>query len=710
MPYKLTITIAGLILLVEGLIGTGIYVLWASLDPIRQSLLAQALDEQSIGLAILFAVLLAALVGTIAHRFFAFYVTPVQRLSETVRVIAEVNAAHRAQDGGAAEVAHLSRSINALAERHQALQRDIEVRIAAANARLQEEKNRLAALMSEFTQGVVVCNQHGRILLYNHRARRMFNPLRASAQGALIGLGRSIYGIADRGLVIHSLESIVTRLARGDANPMAQFVLSAPGGQLLRAQMAPIVNGERHVDGFVLSLENVTDTIAEGSKRDVATLMLMESSRGALGNIRAAIETLLEYPDMALEKREQFTAIIRQEALSLSRRLDASMEEFAAYLKAQWPLETMLARDLVSAVQRQLQDRFAIASSLQAPDEALWIKVESYSVAHALLWVAHRIRVELEVGTIEFRLTAAGRFVRCDIGWHGRMIDVDTARGWEHHSLLVLGEGSPLTLREVAERHGGEVWFQADRDAGYAFLRLLLPTSTAETIEEAPPLPGERPEYYDFDLFNQPGQTPELDETPLANLLYTVFDTETTGLDPAHGDEIISIGAVRIVNKRLLRQECFDQLIDPERTPSAASIEVHGITPDQLSGKPLIAQVLPAFARFAEDTVLVAHNAAFDMRFLQLKEQATGVRFIQPVLDTLLLSAVVHPYAASHSLEAIASRLGVAVNGRHTAIGDATLTAEVFLKLLPLLAAKDIHTLGQARLAAQRTYFARISY
>ena len=80
------------------------------------------------------------------------------------------------------------------------------------------------------------------------------------------------------------------------------------------------------------------------------------------------------------------------------------------------------------------------------------------------------------------------------------------------------------------------------------------------------------------------------------------------------------------------------------------------------------------------------------------------------MLDTLLLSALVHPQQASHRLEAIAERLGVQLLGRHTALGDALVTAEIFLKLVPLLAARGIHTLGQAREAAQQTYYARVRY
>ncbi|MFW2541948.1 PolC-type DNA polymerase III [Primorskyibacter sp. 2E107] len=203
-----------------------------------------------------------------------------------------------------------------------------------------------------------------------------------------------------------------------------------------------------------------------------------------------------------------------------------------------------------------------------------------------------------------------------------------------------------------------------------------------------------RPIVYDFDLLNTDTDA-AFDHKPLSKLTFTVFDTETTGLLP-HKDEIVQIGAVRVVNGRITPGETINQLVDPGRPIPSASTRVHHVTDSMVAGKPDIAEAGRQLHRFAGGSVIVAHNAPFDMAFLHRHKARIGVEWDHPILDTVLLSAVIWGTTEQHTLDALCARLDVTIPEalRHTALGDAQATAEVLVKMLPMLEARGLKTFG----------------
>jgi DNA polymerase-3 subunit epsilon len=696
-------------------------VLVATLEPAERATLVALVEPRfALVLMLWFAFSLAG--GVALHRAWKHFGVAPGRLAEQVQVLLTTDNAALPAAGGSAGSRALAAAVGQLVQQRDALRADIDAKVREASREVDQERSRLAALMAELTQSVVVCNLDGRILLFNSRARMQFRALVDSTGPAIggaeaIGLGRSIYAVFDRQLVAHALESVQQRLQRGAAHPSAQFVTGTRGGQLLRVQLAPVRapaeadTPEPPLNGFVLMLDNITRDFADESERDQLLHRLTETSRASIGNLRAAVE-LLDDPGLDAATRERFQAVVRDEVKAMSERFGELADRTAQKVKTRWPLEDMRGADLVAATLRRIEQQHGCRTAASEVDAGLWLKVDSYSLMLALEHLAGRLVEEHGVKLIQIRLQPADGRARLDLAWIGPSMSTETVMSWETDPIRSGSDSSPLSVRDVVERHAGAFWFERERVRHESFFRMLLPLADSGTsLDAAAVLRSEsRPEFYDFDLFQASDQTRELADRPLAALSYTVFDTETTGLEPSAGDRILQFGATRINAGKLRRQDCFDQLVDPQRSIPPAGIPIHGITPDMVAGQPVIATVLPAFHAFAADTVLVAHNAAFDMRFLQLLETETGIVFHQPVLDTLLLSAVVHPQQESHRLEAIAERLGVPVLGRHTALGDAMVTAEVFLKLLPLLEAMGIRTLGQALAAAQKTYLARVSY
>ncbi|MDG1691513.1 MAG: DNA polymerase III subunit epsilon [Alphaproteobacteria bacterium] len=163
-----------------------------------------------------------------------------------------------------------------------------------------------------------------------------------------------------------------------------------------------------------------------------------------------------------------------------------------------------------------------------------------------------------------------------------------------------------------------------------------------------------------------------------------VFDTETTGLSPKNGDRVVEIGCLELFN-RLPTGETFHVYLNPERDMPSEAEAVHGLSESFLADKPLFAEVADAFLAFVGDAALIAHNASFDMRFVNAELTACGRPDLSEheVIDTLAMARKKFPGSPA-SLDALCKRFNVDTSNRelHGALIDSELLAGVYLELM----------------------------
>jgi CBS domain-containing protein len=192
-----------------------------------------------------------------------------------------------------------------------------------------------------------------------------------------------------------------------------------------------------------------------------------------------------------------------------------------------------------------------------------------------------------------------------------------------------------------------------------------------------------------------------LDATPLIALDAVALDTETTGLDPASA-RLVEVAAVRLAGGRLDQASAFRRLVRPGVAIPAAATAIHGIDDAAIAQAPAFAAVWPELAAFIGDAVVIGHSVGFDLAILKRECERAGLSWSRPrSLCVRLLGEVAQHDLAGYSLDQLADWLGVAVAGRHSALGDAVTTSQIFLALLPRLRARNIRTLAEAEQASR---------
>lgn len=180
----------------------------------------------------------------------------------------------------------------------------------------------------------------------------------------------------------------------------------------------------------------------------------------------------------------------------------------------------------------------------------------------------------------------------------------------------------------------------------------------------------------------------------LDEIEFVIVDTETTGLRPG-SHRVIEVAGVRIRGNEVLGS--YQSLLNPGvRIPNFIA-QFTGITQDMVATAPASHEALPAFLQFVEGAIVVGHNVGFDIGFLSYEAQLLGQSFPIDGLDTIPLARRFLPGLKRFKLDNVASHLRIQTANRHRALGDAKVTAAVFIKLLELAGKQGVTTLGQLR-------------
>ncbi len=629
----------------------------------------------------------------IATLFDVNVATPIQGLIRDIQTILHGNRDHHVEVSSGRYLDHLPETVRDLARQYRRQRTAVDNAIQKATQETRDQKATLEAILKDLHEGVIICNLNNQVLLYNQEALSLLH-----VSGDL-GLGRSLFSVIDRPPLMHSLRRLRNRLAENRHHNHPEglgttFVCATCDGRFtLEAHMTLLLDEKDQVPtSYILTFEDVTTELAALGKRDHLLREATEGMRQPIANLRAAAEMLTQGTPMSDHMRIQFQEVMLAESQKLSDKIDNLTEDYHGLATSHWPMADIYSANLLSLVSLRLSDEKDIEAIMTGIPT--WLYGDSHSLLLAIDKIIHHIHMANDARTFDLQMVNRDARVFLDIIWDGEPLASAEIDSWLDTQLQESIGG--MSLRDILEHHKCEMWSEVKED-GRARLRLPMQTShrpmADRTSEDLPP----RPEFYDFKLLSQPNTIkPEIGDCPLADLSFVVFDTETTGLHPSGGDEIIAIGAVRILNGRILTGESFAQMVNPQKKIPKQSIKFHGITDEMVRDKPPAQIVLPQFNEFSENSILVAHNAAFDMKFLELKEAECGLKFDHPVLDTLLLSVFLHDHTQDHTLDSIADRFGIEIEGRHTAIGDALVTAGIFLRMIPMLKARGIHTLNDA--------------
>ncbi|MCJ8240506.1 3'-5' exonuclease [Peteryoungia algae] len=621
--------------------------------------------------------LILALVTWVWFLFDTHLARPIDKVASAMRARAHADVAHDFEAEDARYLGDLAAAASATATTLAQTRGALAEQVQRETTRLSSDKNKLEQLLADVPPAVLLCTGRHHLVFYNGVAQQFL----AGSQRPVC-LDRNIFDYLTEG----PIRDAHHRLLEGAVpDAVVEFICLSPCGRRRLAGRMRLAgdNGGDHA-AYVMTLRDVTNDFEAYARRDALLGDVFQQVRPALSDLRRAAET------------KAVSGLANDPVVQQLQALDEMLAELEARFETcrsdGWPMAATDTRELAGQVRRAVEGQ-GLMLDFDVGEFA--VRCNVFDIVNLLSHLVSHIHGVTSATHFRLVISDAGGAADVVLSWAGSMIPPEALNAWLGEAVF---EGG-MTCETILKAHGNVLVVDRADDRPAILTRL-------RSVERLRSIGADlsRHVVYDFDLLSRLNYE-KISDAQIDALTYVVFDTETTGLLPEQGDEMVQIAAVRIVNGKRVKSEVFNLFVNPGRPIPPSSSAIHGVTDAMVADAVSVQEAVRQFHRFAEGAVLVAHNAPFDMEFLSRREKELGLRFLNPILDTVLVSATVFGRAETHTLDALAERLGVCIDeeDRHTALGDAIATADVFIKLKDMLAGRGLSRFGDV-LASLRSH------
>ncbi len=635
--------------------------------------------EQMISLLAPRQTLLAVMLGCAAllpvlffGAYFSRHLRTMRTLNSQLREAAEGRTVElKFEDEVPPEARDLANSASEMLQRALDKQDELNSNLASATSISSRDRTRFTAMIGELAQGVMVCDVNGNLLLFNSRARELLGE-----ESNRVDLGGSIFRLFDQELIKHGLSILRHRLNNGDVHARAVLNASSHEGTLVRVQMAPVVEGAEHaatlaeaITGFILTLDDVTLQHSISTRRDLLLQSLTRETRNMLTRLRTGLDSL----GRTVESR-QHSGLIKALGRDVRRHcehLERLSFQQSDLLEQTWPLEPILASDLLTAINQRLGREHGTELPMSAvlPAET-WVRSDGFAMVQGVTAVVQTLARDWESHVTSLSARADNGLLVMSLHWADGTLRQEDFRALAMASARRGNEASSTSMLELLQRHSGRAWLEESRTGQN--LRLAIPLCEPPVLGSASTERGD----YDFGDRIETGSI-RAPEAPLAKQVCTAVGMlASPAASGEKTDGHISLAAIRLVNGTI--QSTARTEFETQWLNSPVN-EAEG--PDPL-----------ALARFSEGTVVALHDA--ERTLSKLGQGQREVLESANIVDTASMARLAMPMADGFSLYLIAEQLGVEPRV-DSAESIARTTGKIYLRLAKALESRGIRSYAQ---------------